>query len=276
MGMRSAFVKAASLMLLLLALPRPAFADDFADLVAAEKAFAADASTRGTREAFLAALAPDGVVFAPGPVNGRRVWEARAANKNRLEWTPEVAEVSASGDLGYTSGPWQFTAAGADKPSAFGHFFSFWKKQADGKWMLLADHGVNHAQVPFPAAVLRRGGLGVGTAPTWPVGLAELRSADLLAAGELSSRLVSADFFRLREGRVPDGRAEGAALDSATLRLDAGLAISRGGDMAFTWGGGDGSPAWMRVWRRPSAEDAPGHGWTLAADLGVPAAGAAR
>lgn len=275
MGMRCALVKVVPL-LLLLSLPRPALADDFADLVAAEKAFAADASARSTREAFLAALAPDGVVFAPGPANGRRVWEARASNKNRLEWTPELAEVSASGDLGYTSGPWRFTAAGDEKPTAFGHFFSFWKKQPDGKWMLLADHGINHVEVAFPAVVLRRGGLGVGQAPTWPVGLAELRSADLLAAGELNARLVSADFLRLRQGQVPDGRAEGAALAHGATRLDTGLAISRAGDMAFSWGGGEDSPAWMRVWRRPSAEDAPGHGWTLAADLGLPGAGTDR
>lgn len=274
MGMRCALVKVVPMLLLLL--PRPALADDFADLVATEKAFAADASARSTREAFLAALAPDGVVFAPGPANGRRVWEARAANKNRLEWTPELAEVSASGDLGYTSGPWRFTAAGEEKPTAFGHFFSFWIKQPDGKWLLLADHGINHAEVPFPTVVLRRGGLGVGQAPTWPVGLAELRKADLLAAGELNARLVSADFLRLRQGQLPDGRAEGVALAHGATRLDTGLAISRAGDMAFTWGGGEGSPAWMRVWRRPSAEDAPGHGWTLAADLALPAAGTAR
>jgi len=47
-----------------------AAASDFDDMVAAERAFAADAVARTTREAFLAALAPDAVVFDPGPAEG--------------------------------------------------------------------------------------------------------------------------------------------------------------------------------------------------------------
>lgn len=269
MGMRGAFIK---VLFLLAALPHGVAASDFDDMVAAERAFAADASARSTREAFVTALAEDGVVFAPGPGSGKRVWEAKAPNKHRLEWTPEVAEIAASGDLGYTSGPWRFTTAGEDKPKAFGHFFSVWQKQGDGKWRLLVDHGIDHAEVAFPATVQRRGGVGVGAPPTWPVGLAELRSADLLPAGELNPRLVSADFLRLRQGQLPDGRAEGKALPGTATRLDTGHVISTAGDLAATWGGGPGSPAWIRIWRRPSAEDAPGRGWTLAAELALPAA----
>lgn len=249
-----------------------ALADDFDDMVAAERAFAADASARGTRAAFLAALADDGLVFAPGPGSGQRTWEARPDNKNRLEWAPELAEISASGDLGYTSGPWRFTADGAEKPSGFGHFFTIWRKGADGKWKVLIDHGISHkAEVAFPEKVLRRGGLGLGEPPGWPVGVAELRSADLAPAGALNTRMVSADFLRLREGALPDSRAEGPALPSKALRVDTGQVVSAAGDLAASWGGGVGSPAWLRVWRRPTASDAPGQGWVLAVDLSVAA-----
>jgi hypothetical protein len=84
--------------------------------------------------------------------------------------------------------------------------------------------------------------------------------------------MVSADFLRLRDGSPPDGKAEGVAFPSQALRVDTGQVISAGGDLAATWGGGAGSPAWVRVWRRPSASDAPGQGWVLAVDLGVPPA----
>ena len=248
-----------------------ALADDFEDMVAAERAFAADASARNTRAAFLAALADDGLVFAPGPSNGQRVWQARAENKNRLEWTPELAEISASGDLGYTSGPWRFTADGAEKPAGFGHFFTIWRKGADGKWKVLVDHGISHKEVAFPEKVQRRGGLGLGEPPGWPVGVAELRNADLAPAGALNTRMVSADFLRLREGAEPDSRAEGQALPSEALRVDTGQVVSSAGDLAASWGGGVGSPAWLRVWRRPSASDAPGQGWVLAVDLSIAA-----
>ena len=274
MGLRSSFLKALPLLAWLLAAPTAA--NDFEDLVSAERAFAADASARSTKAAFLAALADDGLVFAPAPSNGKHVWEARVDSKNRLEWAPAMAEIAASGDLGYTSGPWRLTQAGSDKPSAFGHFFTVWRKQPDGKWKVLVDHGVSHVEVTLPETVLRRGGLSVGPAPTWPVGVAELRAADLAPAGALNSRAVSADFLRLREGQLPDGRAEGTAFASTALRVDSGLAISAGGDLAASWGGGIGSPSWIRIWRRPSAEDAPGQSWQLAVDLCLPAPGPAE
>jgi ketosteroid isomerase-like protein len=249
----------------------PAIAGDFEDLVAAERAFAADASARDTRSAFLEALADDGLLFGPGPTSGKRLWQERKASQDRLEWAPELAEIAASGDLGYTSGPWRLTPAGAEKPVAFGHYFTVWRKDADGKWKAVIDHGVGHKEVPFPDTVQRRGGLALGEPPTWPVGSAELRSADLAPAGLLTPRMVSADFLRLRQGSPPDGRAEGKAFSSRALRIDPGQVISAGGDLAATWGGGVVSPSWVRVWRRPSASDAPGQGWVLAVDLSVPA-----
>lgn len=254
----------------LAAFAAPVVASDFDDMVAAERAFAADASARNTRDAFLAAYADDGVAFAPGPVNAQRLWQSRSVNKNRLEWTPEIAEIAASGELGYTSGPWRFTEAGADKPNAYGHFFSIWRKGADGKWKLLLDHGVSHPETPFPEKVTRRGGVGAGSPPTWPVGLAELRQADLAPVGALDPRLVSADFLRLREGMLPDGRAVGSVYASTGARVDSGLVIAKSGDLAATWGGGYGVPGWIRVWRRPAADDAPGRGWVLVVDMSSP------
>jgi len=246
-------------------------ASDFDELVAAERAFAADASARNTRDAFLAAYDEDGIAFAPGPRNGHRVWEKRPVNKTRLEWAPEVAEIAASGDLGYTSGPWRITPEGDEKPSAFGHYFSVWRKDGEGKWKLLLDHGVTHPATPFPDKVTRRGGIGAGTPPTWAVGMDELRRADMAPVGALDPRLVSADFWRLREGAAPDSKASGEALPTYALRLDGGTVISRAGDLAASWGGGVGSPGWIRVWRRPAADDAPGRGWVLVAGLVAPA-----
>ena len=253
-----------------LLLSTTASAGDFEDMVAAERAFAADASARNTRDAFLAAYDRDGVAFAPGPKDAQRLWEGRSVNKNKLEWAPEIAEIAASGDLGYTSGPWRFTEEGDDKPSAFGHFFSIWHKDDSGKWKLLVDHGVSHAEVPFPEKVTRRGGIGAGTPPTWPVGLNELRTADMTPPGQLDSRMVSGDFWRLREGALPDSKGVGTALPSRATRVDEGMVMSSAGDLAATWGGGLSSPGWIRVWRRPGADDAPGRGWVLVAELVSP------
>lgn len=259
-------------LLLALVLASPVRADDFDDVVAAERGFAADAAARGARAAFLEVLADDSVVFSPGPRGGRAVWEARADLAGQLAWAPAVAEVAAAGDLAYTSGPWRFTPKGADKPSAWGEFLTVWRKQADGHWKVLLDHGIGHGEVPFPDKVVRRGAIAAGAPPLWPVGLAELRKADLAPPGQVTPAMVSDDFLRLRNDQLPDGRVEGEAIAAATPgRVDSGLVIAQAGDLAVTWGGGATTPSWVRIWRRPVAGDAPGLGWRLAVDMSQPA-----
>ena len=52
-------------------------------LVAAERGFAAMSVEKGMKDAFLANLADDGVVFAPLPTNGRQRWEGREPAKGQ-------------------------------------------------------------------------------------------------------------------------------------------------------------------------------------------------
>jgi len=66
-------------------------------------------------------LADDGIIFQPGPVNGKKFWGERPARKGLLSWEPVFADVSRAGDLGYTTGPWEFRPNGReDQPVAFG------------------------------------------------------------------------------------------------------------------------------------------------------------
>ena len=46
-------------------------------LVAMERAFAKAAAIKGTRDAFIEFLADDGIIFQPGPVNGKKFWSER-------------------------------------------------------------------------------------------------------------------------------------------------------------------------------------------------------
>jgi ketosteroid isomerase-like protein len=113
-------------------------------LVEMEHAFAKAAATRGTRDAFIEFLADDGIVFQPGPVNGKKFWTQRERRKGLLSWEPEYADVSRAGDLGWTTGPWEFRPNGPeDKPVAFGEYFTIWKKQGDGSWKAVLDRGVS-------------------------------------------------------------------------------------------------------------------------------------
>jgi len=112
-------------------------------LVQMERDFAKAAATKGTRDAFLEFLADDGILFQPGPVNGKKYWTDRPARKGLLSWQPLFADVSRAGDLGYTTGPWEFRPNGPDdNPVAFGQYFTIWKKQGDGSWKAALDRGV--------------------------------------------------------------------------------------------------------------------------------------
>src|SRR4051794_32503299 len=120
---------------------------DLDALVNAERAFARMAAERNTREAFLAFMTDDSIVFTPGPSNGKKTWEARPVRPGLLSWEPIYADISAAGDIGYDTGPWEFRPNGAaDKPVAFGNFMTIWKKQADGTFKFALDLGISNPQ----------------------------------------------------------------------------------------------------------------------------------
>ncbi len=58
-----------------------------------------------------------------------------------LSWEPTSATASKGGDLGYTSGTYQFSMTGPDgKPIPDkGKYVVVWKKDATGKWKVVAD-----------------------------------------------------------------------------------------------------------------------------------------
>ena len=62
---------------------------------------------------------------------------------NQLTWAPEGADISASGDLGYTYGNYQFHSKDKDgKPIVeHGKYTSIWKKQKDRTWKVVLDMG---------------------------------------------------------------------------------------------------------------------------------------
>jgi ketosteroid isomerase-like protein len=86
---------------------------------------------------------PNGAAIISGKVNIAKTMGFLDDKNNRLTWTPVGADVSASGDLGYTYGTYEFRALGKDgKPVAeHGKYTSIWKKQKDGSWKVVLDMG---------------------------------------------------------------------------------------------------------------------------------------
>jgi len=235
-------------------------------LVDAERAFAKMARDVSMRDAFLMYLAETGLVFNPGPIDGRALWEKRPQSDALLAWEPVYAEVSASGDFGFTTGPWSFSRDHNSDPVAFGHFVSIWKRGADGVWRVALDIGSDHERNDAKASLSYRAGEN-------PVGLLQdartrEQSRDALlgtdaafaaafarsAAGAFrdfgaedvrryrsgSSPVVGIDAVRVAAGEMAGGPMSGTSAD-----------IAASGDLGYTMGT-RGTPVaayYVRIWR---------------------------
>ena len=147
-------------------------------LIEAERAFSKTSEEKGIREAFLTWLAPDAIVFRPGPVEGRPVYEKMdPANPAVLSWQPEFAEIAASGEIGYTTGPYEIRPGRDAEPSGFGHYISIWKKQPDGAWRVLLDIGVQHGR-PAASAGIKTVASPAVSAPAEPIPPEALRDVE--------------------------------------------------------------------------------------------------
>lgn len=62
-------------------------------------------------------------------------------NGSKLEWAADFADVSASGDLGYTYGKYTLTSTDSVGKTTKneGVFHTVWKRQPDGRWRFVWD-----------------------------------------------------------------------------------------------------------------------------------------
>lgn len=119
-------------------------------LMDADRAFADATATRGV-DGWTAFFTDDGVMLPAGAplTEGKPAIRARMARSLTypgfsLLWQPLRAEVSRSGDLGYTIG--RFEASTTSKTGERtvlqrGKYVSIWRKQKDGSWKVAVDIG---------------------------------------------------------------------------------------------------------------------------------------
>jgi len=86
---------------------------------------------------------PNGAEAIQGKENIAKTMGFLDSKDNRLTWTPVYADISASGDLGYTYGTFEFRSKDKDGQPTIGHgkYTSIWKKQKDGSWKVVLDMG---------------------------------------------------------------------------------------------------------------------------------------
>jgi ketosteroid isomerase-like protein len=241
-------------------------------LVAAERAFARMSVEQGMRDAFLEYLAADGVIFRPLATSGRQAWESRGPVAATLVWEPVFAEVSAAGDLGYTTGPWELRPNDPQRPTGYGHYVSVWQKQAGGAWRVAVDIGITHAQpgrglgnvdfTPGPLhAAARRAARPTDLAA---LDLAWTRSARAKGSAAAFARWAAPDVRFCRDLVAPvlgprGGREMLLAIPGVTLWNPQAQKVARSQDLGCTYGilerrhlGGAApdSSIYLHVWRR--------------------------
>jgi ketosteroid isomerase-like protein len=86
---------------------------------------------------------PNGGPLIQGKINIAKGMGFLDDKNNQLIWTPVGADISASSDLGYTYGNYEFHSKDKEgKPSIeYGKYTSIWKKQGDGSWKVVLDMG---------------------------------------------------------------------------------------------------------------------------------------
>ncbi len=79
------------------------------NLIRAEQSFAAYSVAHSTKEAFEAFIDSSSIMFENDkPVKAVDYWSKREKRPGVLNWYPQVAEITPSGNFGFTTGPWTF------------------------------------------------------------------------------------------------------------------------------------------------------------------------
>ncbi len=216
-------------------------------IIAAERAFAADGLANGIRESFPRHAAPDGIMFAPDVVVAREFFAARPPETSNpgLDWWPAFAGASRAGDLGFTTGP----VSVRGQLSSF--YFTVWRRQADGRFQWIFDGGSQAAVTGAPAKgsrvqILRPSG---GARRSQDVAREEVLAAEVALAADARTAQATATYARLApdarihvDGQVPattrgqHARTLAAWPDTFEFDPVTASAISRSGDLAFVYG----------------------------------------
>ena len=269
----------------------PDSASDLRLLVEAERAFAKMAVTNGVRDAFVEYFSDEAIIFRPGPVKGRPVWQQRKSFPYMIRWEPEYVDIAASGDFGYSTGPAEyFTVKPLTPPIGHGYFISIWTKQADGAWRVALDVGTEvplsgnrEVKIHFPQSADKKKNYA-------PIEVEKEKNAlikfeeDFNAAYDKArsvdtyvSRVATGARF-YREGRFPSSDMDSVRetirqnLKMSWKPMGGGCAIS--GDLGYTYGSYEikdpTAPEegfYLRVWKKEENRD-----WKIVIDKLSPVA----
>jgi hypothetical protein len=115
-------------------------------VVTAEQDFNRLVERKGIKAGFLEVADPEGIVFKPQIVKITDFYSSIDKQPGKLSWKPKFARISANGDLGFTAGPYTYQNGKSDDDKVFGEYMSLWRRDAEGKYRLLINLGIQHPE----------------------------------------------------------------------------------------------------------------------------------
>jgi len=245
-------------------------------LVQAERSFAAYSVAHTAKEAFQKYIDSNSIMFDNGkPVKAVELWSKRENRAGILNWRPQFAEISASGDFGYTTGPWTFRQTATDTVAGRGQYSTVWHLDKNGEWKFLVDFGINNIQennieLRIVDAKKEKENEKV-IAHVYPLVSADNNFNDMLAKKKEKAyeEWLSKESILTRNGHLP-----AATVVERKILIDAtpqkvqynmiGWGISPVPDMGYTYGTAvidDKTNNYFRVWRREKG------GWKIALEV---------
>jgi ketosteroid isomerase-like protein len=245
----------------------------FDQVVAAERAFAALALSKGQHEAFLDTLTDDAIAFNPTPESARESHKNQPHATSTLYWGPAWVAVSAAGDLAVSIGPWKVVPSAEQKNAPVniltGYFISMWRRQANGTWKVAVDGGTSFPMgYDLPKTVengsARPGQAPKGDAASAMAGITDAEKAFRAKAkngvGGAVAAQAEASVRMYREGRAASMGASAQTLfvkdkRTGTCALDRVVPASSG-DFGYAYGSCDYGTGeirkrgYLHVWRK--------------------------
>jgi hypothetical protein len=110
------------------------------EVAQAERAFAQMATDSGTKKAFLHFLADSSFIFYKGDrYAALPYWKSLPERPTRLLWKPVFTGIASSGEIGFSTGPFEQRSNPAGPIGESGNYNSIWAKDKQGQWKVLID-----------------------------------------------------------------------------------------------------------------------------------------
>jgi hypothetical protein len=243
-------------------------------MIQTERNFANTARVVSTREAFIKFIDSSGIVYEKGkPVNGLEAYTKSERRPGILTWEPEYAEIAATNDFGYTTGPWKYFANSIkENPVANGYFITVWHLTNNG-WKFLIDFGISCSEQKKKITLKRKS-----------AGTSNLSKGNEQLSAEAEAKFIQTyttqgvaayDIFLSSQSRInysgflpaTNAAERKALLDSLPRNITytvLGSGAAPGTDLGYVYGSAvvnDKQDGYLRIWRKEK------DGWKIAVEV---------